>query len=183
MVAVRDRDLYQKCKNLRSHGMTVASFDRIQGRAANYDVIEPGFNYRIDEIRASLGLVQLSKLQEANAARVRAVAHYFERLDGVNDLVIPYRGFDRGIPTYHIMPILLPEHVDRARIMEAMKEDGIQTSIHYPAIQSFSAYKGKVGPTPISEYISEHELTLPLYPTITMDQIDLVCDSLVRHLA
>jgi len=64
-----------------------------------------------------------------------------------------------------------------------MKEDGIQTSIHYPAIQSFSAYKGKVGPTPISEYISEHELTLPLYPTITMDQIDLVCDSLVRHLA
>lgn len=183
MVAVRDRDLYQKCKNLRSHGMTVASFDRIQGRAANYDVIEPGFNYRIDEIRASLGLVQLSKLQEANAARVRAVAHYFERLDGVNDLVIPYRGFDRGIPTYHIMPILLPEHVDRARIMEAMKEDGIQTSIHYPAIQSFSAYKGKVGPTPISEYISEHELTLPLYPTITMEQIDLVCDSLVRHLA
>jgi dTDP-4-amino-4,6-dideoxygalactose transaminase len=183
MVAVRDRDLYQKCKNLRSHGMTVASFDRIQGRAANYDVIEPGFNYRIDEIRASLGLVQLSKLQEANAARVRAVAHYFERLDGVNDLVIPYRGFDRGIPAYHIMPILLPEHADRARIMEAMKEDGIQTSIHYPAIQSFSAYKGKVGPTPISEYISDHELTLPLYPNITMDQIDLVCDSLLRHLA
>ncbi|MDX9828542.1 MAG: DegT/DnrJ/EryC1/StrS family aminotransferase [Spirochaetia bacterium] len=182
LVAVRDENLFKKCKNLRSHGMTVASFDRMQGRAANYDVVEPGFNYRIDEIRASLGLVQLSKLKEANAARAQAVNHYFQRLDEIDDLIIPFRSFDRGIPTYHIMPVLLPEGVDRARVIEAMKEDGIQTSIHYPAIQGFSAYKGKVRPTPTAEYICEHELTLPLYPSISKDQIDMVCDSLIRSL-
>jgi dTDP-4-amino-4,6-dideoxygalactose transaminase len=182
MVATRDPALFQKCKNLRSHGMTVASFDRMKGRAATYDVMEPGFNYRIDEMRAALGLVQLAKLPEANARRKELVMHYFSRLDGVAELILPFRHYDRGIATYHIMPTLLPENVDRARLIELMKEDGIQTSIHYPSIQTFTAYKDRVGPTPISQYISEHELTLPLYPTMTDAEVDLVCDSLIKNL-
>jgi len=183
MVATRDPELFQKCKNLRSHGMTVASFDRMKGRAATYDVIEPGFNYRIDEVRAALGLVQLAKLPEANAARAALVARYFSRLDAMKEfLSVPFRHYDRGTPTYHIMPVLLSKEIDRAALIERMKEDGIQTSIHYPSIQSFTAYKDRVGPTPKSQYISEHELTLPLYPTMTIAEVDLVCDSLKSHL-
>jgi len=183
MVATRDPALYKTCKNLRSHGMTVASFDRMKGRAATYDVLEPGFNYRIDEMRASLGLVQLAKLPEANASRAARVARYFARLDRMQDyLSVPFRHFDRGTPTYHIMPILLHENIDRAKLIDLMKEDGIQTSIHYPSIQSFTAYKDRVGPTPKSQFISEHELTLPLYPTMTDEEVDLVCDSLEKNL-
>jgi len=182
MVATRDPELSQKCKNLRSHGMTVASFDRMKGRAATYDVVEPGFNYRIDEVRAALGLVQLAKLPKANAARAALVAHYFSRLDSHSKfLSVPFRYYDRGTPTYHIMPILLSKEFDRVALIERMKEDGIQTSIHYPSIQSFTAYKDKVGPTPKSQYISEHELTLPLYPTMTLAEVDLVCDSLEKN--
>lgn len=184
LVATRDPDLYLKCKNLRSHGMTVASFDRMKGRAATYDVLEPGFNYRIDEVRASLGLVQLAKLPEANASRKERVMRYFSRLDALSDyLSIPFRHYDRGTPTYHIMPILLAERIDRMMLIELMKEDGIQTSIHYPSIQSFTAYKDRVGPTPRSQYISEHELTLPLFPTMTEAEVDLVCDSLENNLS
>ncbi len=182
MVVARDPALYQKCKNLRSHGMTVASFDRMKGRAVSYDVVEPGFNYRIDEVRASLGLVQLAKLQEANASRAAHVRHYYARLDAMRDIGIPFRHYSRGTPTYHIMPILLDESIDRAKLIDLMRDDGIQTSIHYPAIQSFTAYKDKVGPTPKSQYISEHELTLPLYPTMTEKQVGLVCDSLQKDL-
>jgi len=183
MVATRDPALYQKCKNLRSHGMTVASFDRMKGRAATYDVLEPGFNYRIDEVRAALGLVQLAKLPEANAARAVRVAQYYHRLDALSDyLSVPFRHYSRGTPTYHIMPILLADSVDRSALIEFMKEDGIQTSIHYPAIQSFTAYKDSVGPTPKSQHVSEHELTLPLYPTMTAHEVDLVCDSLEKNL-
>ena len=72
--------------------------------------------------------------------------------------------------------------IDRAKLIDLMKEDGIQTSIHYPAIQSFTAYKSQVGPTPKSQYISDHELTLPLYPTMTDAEVDLVCDSLEKNL-
>ncbi len=183
MVATQDPELFQKCKNLRSHGMTVASFDRMKGRAATYDVVEPGFNYRIDEVRAALGLVQLAKLPEANAARAALVARYFSRLDTMGEfLSVPFRHYDRGTPTYHIMPALLSKEINRAVLIERMKEDGIQTSIHYPSIQSFTAYKDRVGPTPKSQYISEHELTLPLYPTMTIAEVDLVCDSLEKNL-
>ncbi|MEN6411844.1 MAG: DegT/DnrJ/EryC1/StrS family aminotransferase, partial [Veillonellales bacterium] len=134
MIATRSESLFVKCKNLRSHGMTVASFDRMKGRAATYDVLEPGFNYRIDEVRASLGLVQLAKLPQANAARSALVARYFARLDAMSEyLSVPFRHYNRGTPTYHIMPVLLDGRVDRAALIESMKEDGIQTSIHYPS--------------------------------------------------
>jgi len=78
------------------------------------------------------------------------------------------------------MPVLLSKEIDRAALIERMKEDGIQTSIHYPSIQSFTAYNDRVGPTPKSQYISAHELTLPLYPTMTIAEVDLVCDSLQK---
>lgn len=183
MIGVRDDALYQKCKNLRSHGMTVASFDRIKGRATTYDVLEPGFNYRIDEVRATLGLVQLEKLPAANKRRGEITARYFSSLSAMKGISIPFIGFDRGLPTFHIMPIILGEMIDRMAIVEFMKEDGIQTSIHYPSIQSFTAYKDKVGPTPRAQYVSDHELTLPIYPTMTDAEVDLVLDSLERSLA
>ncbi len=127
--------------------------------------------------------MQLAKLPEANAARAALVARYFFRLDAMKEfLSVPFRHYDRGTPTYHIMPVLLSKEIDRAALIERMKEDGIQTSIHYPSIQSFTAYKDRVGPTPKSQYISEHELTLPLYPTMTIAEVDLVCDSLKSHL-
>ena len=183
MVVTCEAAPYQTCKNLRSHGMTVASFDRMKGRAVSYDVLEPGFNYRMDEIHASLGLVQLEKLGAANARRRELTARYFSRLDDLKGIdTLPFRNFDRGLPTCHIMPVLLDEGCDRMKIVESMKKDGIQTSIHYPAIQSFTAYKNRVRPTPIAQYVCDHELTLPLYPTMTYDEVDLVCDSLEKAL-
>jgi dTDP-4-amino-4,6-dideoxygalactose transaminase len=183
MVVTRDIGLYQKCKNLRSHGMTVASFDRMKGRAVSYDVLEPGFNYRMDEMRAALGLVQLKKLAESNKRRGEITDRYFSHLDAMGEKIeIPFRHFERGLPTWHIMPILLDESVDRMKVIDSMKEEGIQTSIHYPSIQSFTAYKERVSETSRAQYVSEHELTLPLYPTMTDEEVDLVCEALGRAL-
>jgi dTDP-4-amino-4,6-dideoxygalactose transaminase len=183
MVATKNPDIYARLKDLRSHGMTVPSFDRYQGRATSYDVELPGFNYRIDEIRSSLGLVQLQKLKVANQKRKDLVDHYWEKLNGISLIGIPYRHFSRGAPNYHIMPILLSEKIDRNKLIEVMKQEGIQTSIHYPAIQHFSAYKGKVNETPKATYVSAHELTLPLYPTMTFQEVNIVCDALVKGLS
>lgn len=181
MIAINNQDLYQKCKNLRSHGMTVASFDKIKGRAATYDVLEAGFNYRTDEIHAAIGLVQLDKLNESNAARKKLVDWYFDKLCDLSDfLSLPFSDFDRGTPTYHIMPVLLNEEVDRNKVIEYMNKCRVQTSIHYPAIQSFSAYKNIVGPTPRSQYVSEHELTLPIYPTMSEEEVNIVTEALKK---
>ena len=178
MVVVKTDELYQKCKNLRSHGMTVASFDRMKGRASTYDVAEAGLNYRIDEMRAALGLVQLSKLAEANAARKAITERYFANLDPVDKVTIPFRRFDRGTPTYHIMPILLAAGVDRQAVIAGLAEKGVQASVHYPFIPEFTAYRGVRGDVPKARIVSERELTLPLFPTMTLEQCDYVCESL-----
>jgi len=179
MVVTRNADLYEKLRLLRSHGMSVASFDRYKGRAVSYDVQSPGLNYRIHEISSALGLVQLEKLADANEKRKKLVEHYRSRLEKIPSVSIPFKNFSRGKPNYHIMPILLSEKTDRAAVIELMKQDGVQTSIHYPAIQNFSAYKDKVNSTPKAEYVCAHELTLPLYPTMTTEEVDIVCDALV----
>ncbi|MCL2444025.1 MAG: DegT/DnrJ/EryC1/StrS family aminotransferase [Treponema sp.] len=179
MVVTQNEKLYEKLKLLRSHGMSVPSFDRYKGRAASYDVESPGLNYRINEISSTLGIIQLQKLHDANEKRKVLVEHYYQRLDKVNSISIPYRFFTRGKPNYHIMPILLSDKLDRSAIIESMKQAGVQTSIHYPAIQNFSAYKNKVNSTPKTEYVSAHELTLPLYPGMTIEEVNIVCDALI----
>jgi len=182
MLSTCDASLYNKLKGLRSHGMTVPSFDRFKGRAVSYDIDMPGFNYRIDEIRSALGIVQLEKLVSANESRAKLVQRYYDRLNSMKGIKIPFRNFERGKPNYHIMPILLDKNIDRLTVINSMKDKGIQTSIHYPAIQNFTAYKNIVNSTPKAEYISEHELTLPLFPTMTIEQVDLVCDALFQSL-
>jgi len=182
MVVTRKPDLLEKLRLLRSHGMSVPSFDRFKGRAISYDVHSPGLNYRIHEISSALALVQLQKLNESNDKRKKLTEYYYSRLDEIQGITIPYRHFTRGKPNYHIMPVLLSDSVNRTEAIESMKKDGVQTSIHYPAIQSFSAYKGLVNPTPKAEYVSAHELTLPLYPTMTIEEADIVCNALISSL-
>jgi len=182
LVAARDAALLQKCKNLRSHGMTVASFDRMKGRAATYDVVEPGLNYRIDEMRAALGLVQLEKLAGSNNRRGELTARYYERLDDIPRLSMPFRHFDRGRPTWHIMPVLLDEDIDRQQVIDSLRDAGVQSSVHYPAIQDFTAYRDCRGDVPLAREISRRELTLPLYPTMSDDEVDYVCDTILRVL-
>jgi len=183
MVVTRNPEIFEKLRLLRSHGMSVPSFDRYKGRAVSYDVLSPGLNYRITEISSALGLVQLDKLIESNEKRKKLVEHYYSRLDDVSLVSIPYRHFFRGKPNYHIMPILLSDSIDRAAVIEFMKKDGIQTSIHYPAIQKFSAYSAAVNPTPKAEYVSSHELTLPLYPGMTTGEADMVCNAIINSLS
>jgi len=182
MVVTRNQELFNRLKGLRSHGMSVLSFDRFKGRAVSYDVEAPGLNYRIHEISSAIGLVQLKKLEEANNKRKKLVERYFERLDGVSSVSIPYRYFSRGKPNYHIMPVLLSERSDRLAVIESMKQDGVQTSIHYPAIQGFTGYKDKINKTPKAEYVCAHELTLPLYPDMMISDVDIVCDEFVKAL-
>jgi dTDP-4-amino-4,6-dideoxygalactose transaminase len=173
--------LYTKLLHLRSHGMSQASFDRFKGRASSYDVLEPGLNYRIDEMRTAIGLVQLNKLDAANAERAEVAKHYYNRLDTLaasGKITIPFRHYKRGRPNHHIMPIILNEQIERSAVIEAMKEDGIQTSIHYPAVQGFSAYKGRVNDTAKAQFVCTHELTLPLYAGMQAGDVDMVCDSL-----
>lgn len=184
---VTDRDdVAEKVKVLRSHGMTTLTWDRHRGHAYTYDVVEQGFNYRIDEIRAALGIVQLGKLVKNNARRKQITEQYREKLaePGFAGIQIPFMQTP-GQSSYHIFPILLPEGVDRQSFMTAMREQGVQTSIHYPPIHRFSYYQRRYpGITlPLTESIGDREVTLPLYPTMSDTDVAYVLQAIGQSLA
>lgn len=180
MFVTRDEGLHQKGRHLRSHGMSTLTLDRHKGRAVSYDVLQPGLNYRIDEMRAALGLVQLEKLQAANKERRRLTERYHEALSSIKGLSIPFLDHADSLSSYHIYPVLLDEGIDRLTVIESLKQRGIQSSIHYPSFKEFTAYREEMGryETPIADEISRRELTLPLYPTMGDEAVDLVVDSL-----
>lgn len=175
MVTTCSADLDQQIRFLRSHGMTTLTLDRHQGRAISYDVERPGLNYRIDEMRAALGLVQLAKLDEANRQRQRVVSRYVRAFRDIDGLVMPFQGMPDIEPVFHIFPVLLPKAVDRLLVIDRLKQAGVQSSIHYPNLQEFTAFRALgLGPTPIATEISRRELTLPLYPTMTDREVEMV---------
>jgi dTDP-4-amino-4,6-dideoxygalactose transaminase len=186
MVVTNDDALFEKLRLLRSHGMTTLTWDRHKGHAWSYDVTELGYNYRIDEIRAALGLVQLNKLESNNDRRRRLIRTYQDALINFPQVSVPFLDHP-GITSAHIMPVLLAQNANRTDFMEQMKLQGIQTSIHYPAIHKFTSYKefGDSASTrlPITENVANHEVTLPLYPAMTNEDVDLVVRAIVNSLA
>lgn len=177
MIVTNDDALAEKFKLLRSHGMTSLTWDRHQGHAWSYDVVELGYNYRIDEIRSALGREQLKKLDGFNARRAEISDRYRQLLsDMVPEITVPFNNHP-GISAHHIFPVILPQGSDRLKFMEKMKEQGIQTSIHYPPIHQFTSFKkdGKVlSQLSVTEDIATREVTLPLYPLMTDQQVELV---------
>ncbi len=183
MVVVADEARRERVRLLRSHAMTTSTLDRDRGRAVGYDVVACGFNFRMDELRGALGLVQIERLPGWNKTRVELMAAYRERLAArVPQVVVP---FDAHHPTSgHIMPVVLPPGCDRAAIMAAMRAAGIQTSVHYPAIHQFSYYQDQYGgiTLPHTEDFSLRELTLPLHPALDTADLDRVTGALASSL-
>jgi len=184
MVVTQNEKLARRLRYLRSHGMTTLTLDRHKGRAITYDVAEPGLNYRMDEMRAAIGLVQLEKLKAGNERR-RILTERYRRNVTNTGVLMPFAAFSEGVkPAYHILPVLLPKRCDRARTIERLKAKGIQSSIHYPSFWSFTAYKEYFTPgdAPVAAEISSRELTLPLYPTMLESEVDYVTTSLIEAL-
>ena len=180
LIVVKDIAIANRLRLLRSHGMTSLSLDRIKGRAFDYDVIEYGLNYRIDEVRSAIAIEQLKKLDEANNLRKNKVELYKNNLQNI-DVNIPFSSFDNlNTSVYHIFPILLPKGINRKKIMQSLQYKGVQSSIHYPAFWSFSKYKSifESKSYPICKEISIRQLTLPLYPTMRDEDVNYVSDSL-----
>ena len=184
MIVTDDDEVAARVRLLRSHGMTTLTWARHQGHAHSYDVVARGFNYRLDEIRAAIGLVQLRRLPEANRARARIAARYRRQLDGVNGLTVPFAHDDRDTSSaHHLAVVILPEDGLQAPMRAFLAERGVQTSIHYPPIHRFSEYAPQVDRSlPATDQVSGRLLTLPLYAHMRDEQVALVIDGLLAAL-
>lgn len=179
MLVTDNDELAENLRLLRSHGMTSLTWDRHRGHAWSYDVIGLGYNYRIDEIRAALGRIQLAKVEKNNERRRHLSQVYHRALQElVPEVCLPFKSYS-GRTSAHLLPVLLPTEANRENIMGRMKEQGIQTSIHYPPIHTFTSYKDNgYFALPTTEDVARREVTLPLYPTLTDDDVFVVVQAL-----
>ena len=179
MIITDDDAMYEKAKLLRSHGMTSLSYDRAKGHSTEYDVIELGYNYRMDDIRASIGIVQLDKLKKDLEIRAELRALYEKKLEGVDEIIIPFKGY-KYFSSNYIFPIVLKDSTveKRNRVREFLATAGIQTSVHYPAVHRFSIYREFAKPLPVTEYVTDNLITLPMFSRLTHEQVEYICDSL-----
>ena len=182
MLVTDDDALAANLRLLRSHGMTTLTWDRHRGHASSYDVVTAGFNYRLDEVRAAVGLVQLGRLLDENAERAKISARYREALDGERGLSFPFGSEDdTRQSSHHLAVVLLPEGSDRDSVRSALGEQGIQTSVHYPPIHMFTYYREAVAPRPLpqTDAVARRLLTLPLFGRMTDEQADAVIAGLL----
>ena len=179
MIVTHDAELAKRVRLLRSHGMTTMSYQRAAGHATAYDVVEVGYNYRMDDLRASIGIAQLHRLKEDLIKRAKVRVAYERLLAGVQQVTIPFSGHADFVSNY-IMPIVLRDSTveNRDRIRDVMHSKGVQTSVHYPAVHRFAAYKQYGSDLPQTEYVSDNEITLPMYGKLTEDDVAYVVDSL-----
>ena len=175
-VVFRLKEHADRARLLRSHAMTTLTWDRHRGHATTYDVLDVGFNYRIDEIRAALGVSQLARVPQFNQARKDLGNRYRERLAEHKGLQVPFES-PRGETSFHLAPVLARSQEARDGLREALRIERIQTSVHYPPIHRFTSYAG-AGSLPVTEEIADRVLTLPLHPGLQPETVDEVCDLL-----
>lgn len=162
-----DEELYKKLKSYRVHGSSVKY---------QHDYI--GYNSRLDTMQAAILRVKLRTTDEAIAARARHAAHYTDRLSGLPGLRIP-RVASSNKPVSYVYNILLD---GRDGLAALFREKGIGYSIYYPKplhLQKCFAYLGyREGDFPVAESVAKRIIALPIYPELTDDEVDAVCDEI-----
>ncbi len=182
-IIARNRSLRETIRRARSHGMTSSTRQRLDSRSPDYDVTILGFNYRMDELRAAVGLAQLKRLTEWNDIRRRLSQHYRQLIaEHCPSVLVPFT--DPWPSAHHLMPVILPTAIPRQVVIDWLRKRGIQTTVHYPPVHRLTYYCDLYPDSylPRTEEFARRELTLPLHPRMTPATVELVVNSLAAAL-
>jgi dTDP-4-amino-4,6-dideoxygalactose transaminase len=185
VVLTDDDTVAERIRSLRSHAMTTGTVERHAGRALSYDVTDVGFNYRLDEPRAALALARMQRLDEEIAQRRDRTRRYRRLLDGVEGLSVPFDAARVETSSCYVMAVMVDDPDRRDAVCHGLRErHGIQTSILYPPIHLFTAYRERYGDLslPRTEDAAAREISIPLYAHLTDAQQDRVVSALIDAL-
>ena len=179
MIITDSKRIAEYVTSARSHGLTKSLAERYsKGKPWDYDIINPGFNYRLDEIRASLGLNQLKRINSLNFKRLLVSKYYSKQLEEIPAIITP-KVFRKKEHTYHLYIIKIKNEFgqNRDEVFKRLKKAGIQVSVHYKPLHRFSAYKKLTktyGKLDNSKQIYKENLSLPIYPGISKRELACV---------
>lgn len=187
MIVTNNKELELEIRLKRSHGMSSMSYQRAFGHSTEYDVVTIGYNYRMDDIHASIGLVQLNKIEKDLQERAKIRKFYLQELESLKDqVIVPFKANTEFVSNY-IFPIVIKncKRERRDLIRTKMKALGVQTSVHYPAIHKFSIYKDFVRESKldITEKVVDSEITLPMYAKLSCEDVSYIVESLKNSIS
>lgn len=184
MFITNNEKMEKAARLIRSHGMSTMSYQRAKGHATAYDITCLGYNFRLDDIRASIAIEQLKKLPGDLQRREVVRKRYIEQLSGIPQIAIPFADNKEFVSNY-IMPIVLlnSSRDRRNQIREYIHAAGIQTSVHYPAVHHFSTYQELGAILPQTDYVTDNEITLPMYAALTDEPVDFICETIKKAVA
>jgi len=185
MLVTDDADLNAFARRLREHGLE--RFADPDEAGYDYRIAFPGWNARISDLTAAVGLAQLGKLERFNARRIELAKLYDRKLAplGLADLPLgrPFAGV-RDSGTSHVYPVLVPRGADRRAVRVFLRERGIETAVHYTPLHRQSCYDvhAKAASLPITDDYTAREISIPLHAALTEQEQDTVVQALADAL-
>jgi len=185
MVITNSKIINEKISKLRNHGINKTLIERHMGKTPwKYDISDFGYNFRLDEVRSSLGLSQLARIKEISTKRIKAANYYNKKLVNNEGIETPEK-YCKNKHVYHLYIIKIKKKfgIDRDQIHLELIKKNIFTTVHYKPIHKFTYFKkfnfqDKDFPNTIKAY--NECLTLPLFPLITRKQQDYVIENLLK---
>lgn len=185
-IATSNKAYYESLKMFRSHGLTKDP-QKLKHRdlpAWHQEVQTLGFNYRLTDMQAALGVSQMKKLDRFIEKRRTAARRYFSLLADVSGIKLPPRsGLDNS--AWHLFVIRVDAHI-RDRVFSALRAQGIGVQVHYFPVYRHPYYESlgyRAGLCPKAEAFSSSAISIPLYPTITVQEQKKVVQALLATLA
>ena len=178
MVITNSEKIAKKVRQLRSHGMTKSLENRYSSEYPwVFDILEPGYNYRLDEIRAALGITQLKRIKKINELRKNASLYYFKNLQNIPGIILPDMVNDKT-HSYHLYTIRVTKSykLSRNQLFKKLKDNGIRTTVYWMPIHKYTAYQkfAKKSNVVNTTKIYDEILALPLFPNISKTHQDNV---------
>ena len=178
MVTTNSKEIAEKVRQLRSHGMTKSLKSRYSSEYPwIFDIIEPGYNYRLDEIRSALGITQLKRIKKINELRKKASLYYHKNLQNIPGIILPDMVSDKT-HSYHLYTIRVrkPFKLSRNKLYKKLKDNGIRTTVYWMPIHEYAAYRKFAKKSNVVNTAKTYDeiLALPLFPNISKKHQDAV---------
>ncbi len=185
MVITNSKNLAESIRSARNHGITKTLASRFSsGKPWDYDVKNYGYNYRLDEIRASLGISQIKRIKKMNLLRQKASDYYSKNLRNIEGIIVPNKSMSmEHVHHLYVIRITSKYGITRDVLFQRLLKAGIRTSVHYKPLHRFTILK-KVSKVidKLSNSVDAYSeiLSLPIYPTISKKQQDLVINNIKK---
>ena len=186
MLTTDDDAVAERVRLMRGHGIDRDAWRRESTSAAKweYDVVAIGFKYNMADLNAAIGLAQLARCDEFWRGRCRSVEQYYSELADVECLALPPRPDPGERHAWHLFVVNVCDEapVDRNEVIELLAARGVGASVHFKPLHRMSYYRDHydldAGRFPGAEHLWRGCLSLPLYPSMTAEDVDYVCANL-----